>query len=835
MCLDAADGTKAKISRLSFIVDPAATSSFSQPESGVTVTGDVTALAGVNYFEITVLGDAGELLHTFESVPSRHEVHLFARTYNRGRYPLEITVVINNDHPNSRPLLPHNNNATCGGLVCVTFQTSCFVPVRLDDVFGPVVLTGFDNNLGKSDADCRCVAVNVPAPPACCEVCVDTAVDVCSNLGYRARPTSLMFKFEPSSRLSNSQSGKASVTRSGAAGVDTTIACGGAYDAHVAQTFGVPVAVSPGDTFVIVPDDREFLSQTTCAIKSHTGTQTVSFHTSCSAALSTEDVFGSFHLVGFDGHQRSVCSGESAQSSMPIIRVGRVGGVATTDGPTTEAPRSEQPGSYGQGTGNVIPGGNNGYGQGPGPGTEINGEGLCEGVKWTGAGLRLIETHDSSAKSAKAPKGGKKGGRYDAPSGKSAKATKSGKKRSRRAKKSTDNFKSGTYSAATAAVVPRFSFRESIAECPDLDTSIIVGMNRPNCGWDGDNSYHCDRWDLTQACTGAAAVPGSPEMANVCSNLCSRVNGCTAYMVDHSFDVQSGFCILLDGKQTAVSSCFFQAGSTATFQGVNNCNVEATTEICSSGNKKKFKSLGFQWQPHNGAAQATITAQGANVIGGSQVAAGEVVTITRHGRKMFGKTVSILIGRQTTKLKVSCKTPLELGAKVYFASGKLVLTSYTTDNGQTEASINSPESVVCLRPWVAGSSGGEPGGKDNARDRGTLKNIAYGGACFLAVVGATFLARAEVKRRSALRRREADGDSTSAGSVSDSGSNEYATRPLQAGIPQTGVFALEVSHDIDVDQLEYDDVASASDSASSCDQHGRKTTDFPSSSSGSVC
>ena len=151
--------------------------------------------------------------------------------------------------------------------------------------------------------------------------------------------------------------------------------------------------------------------------------------------------------------------------------------------------------------------------------------------------------------------------------GKTKKSTSQGKTNNPKSKHKTRMAKrAGTYSDADSAdtvyaLNVSYSFGSRWGNCLTIDDSVVLGADLADCGLHG-SIYHCDHWNLTNACEGPAAVPGTEEMNTMCSVLCRNVPGCRGFMVDTVTDPSSGLCILgSQGSFGLVDSCFFFASS----------------------------------------------------------------------------------------------------------------------------------------------------------------------------------------------------------------------------------------------------------------------------------
>lgn len=213
------------------------------------------------------------------------------------------------------PAFPSNVVITVNG-VTTTLHTSCSSPLSMGQAVGQYLkIVGFKTDQSSSDEVCpksdsygpNCNKPAVcghtyptrpptpppnPAPTPCHPIPVDVcpANDYTSGMGGGVRPHSLLVRYVPGSSISNYQGGRVQVT--GSVSGTATVSCEGA-NVH-------PPVVEEGGIFTITPSSG-FGSNTMCVITGN-GQQRISFHTSCSRALRTQDVFGSFVIVGFNGN-----------------------------------------------------------------------------------------------------------------------------------------------------------------------------------------------------------------------------------------------------------------------------------------------------------------------------------------------------------------------------------------------------------------------------------------------------------------------------------------------------------------------------------------------------
>ena len=280
---------------------------------------------------------------------------------------------------------------------------------------------------------------------------------------------------------------------------------------------------------------------------------------------------------------------------------------------------------------------------------------VCEGMRWNGNGLRLTDILTSAPTQTES-----------APTLRKMNT----KTKTRR---------------EVSEIVPRFRFGRSIQGCGGLDSSVIRGLNKPQCGAH-NRKYHCDQYNLTQACTGAAAIPGSAAMASVCSRICGTIPACSSYMVDNSFNADTGLCILMEGEQSVSPSCFYQSGSAASeYTGYQNCSNPACV-LCTKKSRVNLNSLTFRWEANDGTSQVEVAVKRATVDDRGVAIHGRTLTIESKKTRFKG-SIAITIGRQKRKLQVNCKSPLVIGDSVDFKVGRLVLVDATTTEGDDAAAL----------------------------------------------------------------------------------------------------------------------------------------------------
>ena len=186
----------------------------------------------------------------------------------------------------------------------------------------------------------------------------------------------------------------------------------------------------------------------------------------------------------------------------------------------------------------------------------------------------------------------------------------------------TSNSKKKGGSAGT----PKFTFDQTVAGCPFLDTSVFEGADGKNCGMRGSR-YYCDYWDLSQACQGPAAIPGS-AMINACSQICSAVPDCTAFTLDHAVDAESGRCVLHGGALELTSSCFSYGGVNSAVQqlecldvapdpavGLSRTDGCIDPDVCGASSGGRPRTLLFDYTSDGTGASGSMPGGKATVVG----------------------------------------------------------------------------------------------------------------------------------------------------------------------------------------------------------------------------
>ena len=178
----------------------------------------------------------------------------------------------------------------------IEIHTSCSMALNTGDIFGSLQLSCFWNGQSQScsrqssGGSAGCALPPTPAPPSGgdCAACGGDRY-AGNGGGGRRRPSVLTFRYITGFDVTNVQNGKVSVTPTTAAAGSATIQCTG----------GSAQSVPVGGEFTVGSAGSELGVETTCSVMSNTGTQIITFHTSCSAPLGIGDVFGSIVLISF--------------------------------------------------------------------------------------------------------------------------------------------------------------------------------------------------------------------------------------------------------------------------------------------------------------------------------------------------------------------------------------------------------------------------------------------------------------------------------------------------------------------------------------------------------
>jgi len=228
-----------------------------------------------------------------------------------------------------------------------------------------------------------------------------------------------------------------------------------------------------------------------------------------------------------------------------------------------------------------------------------------------------------------------------------------------------------------------YTFGSRWGNCPSIDDSVVLGADQADCGLHG-SIYHCDHWNLTNACEGPAAVPGTDKMNEMCNNLCTNVPGCRGFMVDTATDPSSGLCILgSEGSFALADSCFVYASSDLV---LSDADCHPPCAICGDGGtKRRLTHITFKWRSSDGAG-TTVSASGAFVTNGGAVSHDGTVTVSSSGGRL-GASLELSTPSGSADLHVSCSVPLALQQAVSFPDGELVLVGFVDTTGETENDV----------------------------------------------------------------------------------------------------------------------------------------------------
>jgi uncharacterized surface protein with fasciclin (FAS1) repeats len=217
---------------------------------------------------------------------------------------------------------PTNTVVEVTGIGSVTIHTSCSVALYTGQRFNlnngaSIVITDFRTDLSSGD---QCPGANRPcAYPMVCNVppppfpappptvpptqppCQTVIRDVCPSSKRNLRE--LVFKYVGTSALTNTQSGKASVSGT-TGGAQVSISCEN----------GGSQAVSLDGAYMLASNDG-FDAETSCTILGSGGTQFLEIHTSCSKTLQTGDQFGNLLLVGFRWADGTYVNNDNCQAA----------------------------------------------------------------------------------------------------------------------------------------------------------------------------------------------------------------------------------------------------------------------------------------------------------------------------------------------------------------------------------------------------------------------------------------------------------------------------------------------------------------------------------------
>lgn len=261
--------------------------------------------------------------------------------------------------------------------------------------------------------------------------------------------------------------------------------------------------------------------------------------------------------------------------------------------------------------------------------------------------------------------------------------------------------------------------------CPRLDAAVNRGLNKPDCGLQPNGQYHCDFWNLTSACDGPAAVAGSLEMAEVCSELCDSQPACTAHMVGRSSEMDSGLCFLMQGSPVLTKQCFYQSGAAGGADPTTTgCDTSPLSQCaaCDLDSTEGFVELEFRWEAADGESEARVVMNRAKGSNRGYVAHGSTVRFTPNNNVRFGNNAVLTVDGKQQKFNLRCSKGVVTGHRIIFSGGGLVFVGFETENGdnaesrcdvKTKCTICNPQQRRALTSltftWMAKASEQAPG------------------------------------------------------------------------------------------------------------------------------
>ena len=487
---------------------------------------------------------------------------------------------------------------------------------------------------------------NTPPTPGPSSGAGHTCPDVCDA----GRPESLTFQYNPSATaISPNQNGKASVT--GAVSATVSIMC------DTADT--VPFVVREGGLFVMTPQGGRFSAYTSCTLIGN-GSQTATFHSSCSVPLEIGDNIGSFQLVGSNG---VVDDPDNLD-----------------DAACTHVAKTKKTGGKGRGKETFL-----GHAE-----TKKKG---AQAYNSYNDGPLLLGHAETKKKGAQAYNDGPQAGSSPKKSEAQLASALLGTKK-----------KQPKHRLVSSMFETRFPFDSTITGCPLIDDAVVRGANRhrndsQGCGFNGKN-FNCDHWNLTLACNGSpAGEPGSDAMVAVCSHLCDLVEGCDGYMLDHSYDEHSGLCTLHAGLPMFTESCFFYSGASG-ITTTAECSA-LSCKICGRGSKRGLTSVTFRWESAAAGSSIRLSALAATPSNDGLVVDGGVISFVSNsysnGRLRDDLRISTPDGT-TAAINVGCTSTLVLNQPLELGTGRLLLVGFSDETGQTEQDLDCYTPSVTVPP-----------------------------------------------------------------------------------------------------------------------------------------
>ena len=295
-----------------------------------------------------------------------------------------------------------------------------------------------------------------------------------------------------------------------------------------------------------------------------------------------------------------------------------------------------------------------------------------------------------------------------------------------------------------ALVYPR---GDAFPDCPRLDASVLRSRMTTQCGLaTNGQSYNCDRYNLTAACNGAAAVPGSQSMHEVCANLCATVLACGSYMLDQSIDIHSGLCILMEvtANPILLESCYMTSGSPSHISSTSQCNALLTGDVprapcavCDHELPLIPDVVHLQWTSYAAASTVIFSSNLGLFTPGrdGEIPHGGVLQVVALPPADLAGSFRISTTSGTATLVIDCSQGMFIGEVLEFPDGYLTFVDFANSLGNatslcsadilTDAKTEAVQPMGCdpLSSGV-GSDSTAPGQETNSVTSGMISGIA---------------------------------------------------------------------------------------------------------------
>jgi hypothetical protein len=283
---------------------------------------------------------------------------------------------------------------------------------------------------------------------------------------------------------------------------------------------------------------------------------------------------------------------------------------------------------------------------------------------------------------------------------------------------------------------------DSVPDCPQLDASVLRSRTTTQCGLAANGqSYNCDHYNLTAACIGAAAIPGSQAMHEVCANLCAGVLACGSYMLDQSIDLHGGLCILMEVTDDPIllESCFMTSGSASHISSSSQCNAllngdvpQAPCAVCDHELPLVPDVIHLQWTSYAEASTVIFSSNLGLVTPGlaGEIPHGGVLQLVALPPADLAGSFQISTTAGTATLVVNCSEGTAIGEVLEFPDGYLTLVDFTNSLGnatslcpaETLKGASVPIGCDALAARVGSDSGSDQG--TNTLTSGMISGIA---------------------------------------------------------------------------------------------------------------